>query len=37
METLTWLFFVLTGIVSSYISYRITSWYYKRKIKKQTA
>lgn len=33
METLTWLFFVLSFTVGAYLSYRVTKWYYKRKIK----
>ena len=34
METLTWLFFAMSSIISAYVTFRITKWYYLRKIKK---
>lgn len=34
MNSAVWLFFGLSSIVSIYTTYRITSWFYKRKIKK---
>lgn len=36
MDALVWLFLILSSLVSGYISYKITSWYYKRKIRKMT-
>jgi len=34
METLVWLHFTLTVLVTAFLTYKITSWFYKRKIKK---
>jgi hypothetical protein len=33
MTTLVWLFFALACFSSSLITFRITRWYYRRKIK----
>lgn len=37
MDTLVWLFLVLTSLVSAYMSHKITAIYYKRKLRKVTA
>ena len=34
METLVWLQFILTSLVVSFVTYKITKWHYERKIKK---
>lgn len=34
MTTLTWLFFVLSFVTGAYTSYKVTKWYYKRKVEK---
>ncbi|CAN5369509.1 hypothetical protein BH11BAC1_BH11BAC1_28030 [soil metagenome] len=34
MNTLTWLFFAMSCIISGYTSSKITAWKYKRKIER---
>lgn len=34
MTTLVWLQFALTAFASSFFTYRITRWFYRRKINK---
>lgn len=37
METLVWLFFILSVLVSAYISHKLTAFYYRRKLRRATA
>lgn len=32
MSTLIWLFFGMTVVITAFITYKITSWYIKRKL-----